>query len=181
MTTDNDMIYSDSNYICYEFSNNTYYISNNVLLKNRRLHGITRQYYPDGHILSEIMYIDGKISGDEHDPSMILYYSDGNIKSYDYYINGIRHRDNDLPAHISFYIDNTIESEYYYKHGKIHRDEDKPSRILYYPSNNENKSIRQETYFYMDRIHRDNGPAIIDYYPDGSIKQELYCKDGFYI
>lgn len=47
---------------------------------------------------------------------------------------------------------------------------------MYYHHSDEIYSINYRTYY--NKLHRENGPAIIYYYKDGSIKEEQYFLDN---
>ena len=77
-------------------------------------------------------------------------------------------RQRDLP-------DGTSVTEWLTAAGELHRDpRDGPALVIYWP----NGGIMEESYCFHDRLHREDGPAVIEYDECGSICAEERWLDG---
>lgn len=79
-------------------------------------------------------------------------YPNGNMKREIYYIN----------------------TGYSPKLDPIHRDGDEPAFIDYYPDG----KFKLVQYYHYNNIHRDDGPANIEYYTNGTIGKEVWFKNN---
>jgi hypothetical protein len=62
--------------------------------------------------------------------------------------------------------------------GQLHRDpREGPALIVRYPTGR----IMEECYCLHDRCHREDGPAVIEYAEDGSVRGEEYWLHGLEI
>ena len=62
--------------------------------------------------------------------------------------------------------------------GQLHRDpREGPALITLYPTGN----TMEECYCFHDRCHRENGPAVIEYAEDGTVRAEEHWLHGFEI
>ena len=67
------------------------------------------------------------------------------------------------------YFDGLIE---WYKNGRLHSPDNNTPAISFLG--------KYESYYKDGRVHRDNGPAIINYNSDGTIAKEEFYNDGYY-
>jgi antitoxin component YwqK of YwqJK toxin-antitoxin module len=108
-------------------------------------------------------------------PSKTEYYDNGNIKLVEYYnifnkLHRIEH-----PAFFEVIYNSICILSYsiYYIDGKIHRD----NAPAYFKRTN--TKIVEEKYYYYNKCHRIDGPAIIIYHSkNGKIKEEHYYSHG---
>ncbi len=125
----------------------------------------------------------------EDGPAKILHYSDGSIDQ-EWFFNGERHRE-DGPAIIAF--DGT---EQWFLNGKLQDpleaqakaqaakaakaanvQESEASPSLEYERSHLGDSVYCEEYRLNGEYHREDGPAVIIHYPDGTMDQTWY-RDG---
>lgn len=144
-----------------------------VILYDEKSNVSVKHYFKDG-----IPHRDEKLG-----PAKIFYKD--KIKIHEvYYNNGNILRKNGKPADIRYYEDTGyVQYELY---NDFDNDSDyfgimnneKPYEIFYY--NNKNKQIFMEKYGVEGITHRNNdkGPAIIEYYEDGTIKKEIYMEEN---
>lgn len=99
--------------------------------------GISRSYYPDGSIRSEISYVNDVLDG-----AAVEYYPNGNLKSFKEFSNGILHG-----KVIFYYPDGLIEREYDVKNGV----KDGTERIYY-----SNGSLKEITVYESGKLIRRN-------------------------
>jgi TonB family protein len=99
--------------------------------------GISRSYYPDGGIRSEISYVNDVLDG-----AAVEYYPNGNLKSFKEFSNGILHG-----KVIFYYPDGLIEREYDVKNGV----KDGTERIYY-----SNGSLKEITVYESGKLIRRN-------------------------
>ncbi|MGK9368939.1 TonB family protein [Melioribacter sp. Ez-97] len=99
--------------------------------------GVSRSYYPDGSIRSEISYVNDVLDG-----AAVEYYPNGNLKSYKEFSNGILHG-----KVIFYYPDGLIERQYDVNNGV----KDGTERI-YYP----NGSLREISIYESGRLVKRN-------------------------
>ncbi|AFN75657.1 TonB family protein [Melioribacter roseus P3M-2] len=99
--------------------------------------GISRSYYPDGSIRSEISYVNDVLDG-----AAVEYYPNGNLKSFKEFSNGILHG-----KVIFYYPDGLIEREYDVKNGR----KDGTERIYY-----SNGSLKVITVYESGKLIRRN-------------------------
>ena len=102
------------------------------------------------------------------------------VKQEYYVLNGeCVHNDDNEPALIKYYypkskydVYGNVKLKLYYYNGECYKE------IKYYDC--ENETLMQETYFHNNRIHRleNDKPALINYYPEGNIKSEMYFMNG---
>lgn len=118
-------------------------------------------------------------------PSRVIYYYDYNgdkiITTIEYITNGKYHREHG-PARLFLYDNGAIKEEHFYKNGEFYA-EDKLTIIKYYKNgkvrsycrqlkkNNINVisfkkdgSIEKECWYLDSKLHREDGPAMINYY-----------------
>jgi len=108
-------------------------------------------------ILNETYYLNGKIHNDVG-PAIFTYHRNGNIAMMEYYLDGLKHG---ISSHSSI-IQNGKKGE-----------EEVPAVTKY----NELGKKKREIYYVRGIKYRANGPIIIDYYPNGNVKREVYCTN----
>ena len=158
-------------------------------------------YYESGQIKNETWYKNGKIHRD-NDPAVIVYYESGQIKLKIWYQNGKTQREiwykngqinrkGGFPAVIEYYEnsgydnDSDDEPDQYYENDGYGTDDE-------YVKIKRNGKIKLKIWYNNNgKIHRDNGPAIIEYnryeqlisarwYQNGKIKSaKLYQNRQF--
>lgn len=99
--------------------------------------GISRSYYPDGSIRSEISYVNDILDG-----AAVEYYPNGNLKSYKEFSNGILHG-----RVVFYYPDGLVEREFNVKNGK----KDGTERVYY-----ENGSLKEISVYEEGKLIRKN-------------------------
>lgn len=62
------------------------------------------------------------------------------------------------------------------KNGKLHSFNDEPARVVYH--NKGAKNVHLKVWYSHGVKHRENGPTLISYYVDGSVKQVDYYSHG---
>lgn len=84
----------------------------------------------------------------------------------------------DGPAVIDYIINNDgneiILKELWYKNDKQHRDGNKPASMIYY----EDGKVKEVKYFVGNKIHKENGAAVVGFYRNGKICYMKYFKNG---
>ena len=90
-------------------------------------------------------------------------------------------RQNNLPSSIYYYNNGDIKEERWMKQRRTHRDNDLPADIKYYKKIDGVSHIKSKTWYKNDEIHRENGPALEEFYEDGKLKlQEWFLNDVRY-
>lgn len=101
------------------------------------------------------------------------FYDNGNKAIEVHYKKGKLHND-EGPAEMFYSIDGKLDNEKWYQNGKLNSFEDKPSCIIYDCLGN--KMI--EKWYKNGKLHREIGPARIDYFSTGEIQSvEYYLED----
>jgi len=127
-------------------------------------------YWPNGNKQFEVYMIDNKYHR-EDGPAKIYYHENGNIRCKIYYI------DDHITKRFFYYENGNIRCKVYYIDDHITK------RFFYY----ENGQLEQEDYWinnpdYPDHeigiLHREDGPARIQYHENGIIKKEEYSFEG---
>lgn len=110
-------------------------------------------------------------------PSEIEYYENGKKKEETWYQKGRIKNRGELPSKIKYYQNGSIES-YKWENPK----EGEPTIIEYYETKEEGKigPIYQKIWYQYDDIGRKNDlPAVVMFYKNGSIKGEAWYLYGF--
>ena len=138
-------------------------------------------YNEDGSVWCEIYYINNKHHR-EDGPAWIEYCKDGSISYLEYCLNGEKHR-KDGPAIIWYNEDGSIDALYYYLNGREFTEENyfklisSKNRItVLFDDFDDNASSKE--YYLDDKLHREDGPAVIVFLEDGSIWCENYYLNG---
>lgn len=153
-------------------------------------------YYENGNRKEEGWYNNGLLhrdpkvepSGEINNlPALIYYHENGNKQGELWYQNGERHRENNLPSWILYYKNGNTKEEEWYQNNKLYREGDLPTQIEYHENGNKKKEewsryreIRDYDDYRNYDTHRDNGPALIEYYENenGKKKQETWYQNN---
>ena len=171
-------------YILYHYNGNVEY---EMYMRNGKMHRdiedgpASIQYDENGKIKSESFVVNGKIFRDNDRPAQIAYHDNGKIRKLWFMKDCKLHRDGDKPAVIRYYYVGSLDEEIYYQDGEIDRPHsDRPAHIQYYVRLESTKAtIFLEEYYVKSKLHRDNGPARLEYDVDGNcVKQENF-RNGF--
>ena len=159
-------------------------------------------FYNNGKKSSELYYINNRLHR-EDGPAIAYWYEDGSLNSEEYHINGLLHREN-APAKIRYLLNGRYEYVKYYINGQVYREngpafisfftsgdisevnfyempdtryrkDNKPCSIVYHPNGQTRSEVYKNT---QGVIHRDDGPAQIEYAYDGRIMSESYYMNG---
>lgn len=136
----------------YAVISKIYNLSNNVkvLVKSKEAsHIFLIQYYKN-----DVIHRDG-------DKPAKITYNYGECKTVEYYNNG------KIYSKLEF-MDNYVRtySESFYKNGELYK-------MIHHSRN-----LRTKYYYKNEKMHRDDDkPAIIKYYPNGKIEEEMYLKN----
>lgn len=149
---------------------------------------VIKEYYDDGRLKS-VKYMVGGLLHREDGPAHIEYY-DKNFTEKEavacevYYRSkgfaSFYYRENNLPEKITYRPNVDIASIEYlsYQATELRSKMDLPTRYSFDP---ETKKVRTLTFTKRGSLHRDFGPAIIDFY-SSDIEENFdlyYYKDGF--
>lgn len=111
-------------------------------------------------------------------PALIEFYQNGKVKKLMYLVRVVFQRDQydgkDQPVILTFYENGDIyKKEYMFNYARYREPIngiDQPAILEYYPGN----KIKKLIYYYEGKIHRENGPAIVEYNIEGDITSEEY-------
>lgn len=123
-----------------------------------------------------IVYLFGKQSIVNDEPSVVTYNKQGDVKEEQWILSGhILNRAGDKPARISYYKNGNKKKEEWFRQNNYYRDNlSLPTYISYY----ENGNKKKEVWYKNNLIHRDSEnnslPAIIEYNEDGTINREQW-------
>jgi hypothetical protein len=148
---------------------------------------VIKEYYDDGR-LKFVKYMVGGLLHREDGPAEIFYYdknfSEEEAVAYEIYYRSRRfssfyYRENFLPEKIAYGPSGDILSIVYlsYESTELRSKMDLPTRYSYDP---ETKKVRTFTFTKRGNLHRDSGPAIINFYSSDIEKNFdlYYYKDG---
>jgi antitoxin component YwqK of YwqJK toxin-antitoxin module len=126
-----------------------------IVYKGGKRNGIVRQYYMNGKLLGEKMYVNGKENGMEK-----WYYENRMLKSETHY-----NMDKENGTRKTYYENGSLESETPFTNGKINGVDKE-----YY----ENGKLKYE----FPRANSENNGVLKEYYEDGKLKTESpYIND----
>lgn len=133
------------------------------------------EMHPGGGKRKEAYYVHGALHHEKH-PALNTYDSAGNLTFSARYRNGALHHEK-FPAVQRFEIAPNGErvpvEMGYYVGGLLHKAKGPAERTRF-----SNGKLRGEKHALNGKFHRENGPAIWEKGPDGTLIREEYWKDG---
>lgn len=150
-------------------SSETFYKQGNVKSRTWHLNGKRESF----HSFYENLSLKKDIVYDENGEMMLLkhFYMGGQLKQFCHYFNGKLHNVEGCPAHTTYYENGSEASCKWMINGEQYRDKDdkgksRPTYEEYY----ENGKIKKQMWCACNVLHRNDGPALIEYFEDGTIK-----------
>ena len=133
----------------------------------------------NGKLQREEWRKNNNLHRDNDKPALSSYYYDtDNIKMFDeWYKNGYSHRENNGPTKVTYYKNGSVKIEEWYNRNE---ESPGPTEIIYYESKDPTiKILYKKTWFdnNQNRNRKDDLPAEIEYYQNGSIKEEKWFVD----
>ncbi|OGC53795.1 hypothetical protein A3B64_00495 [candidate division WWE3 bacterium RIFCSPLOWO2_01_FULL_37_24] len=147
-----------------------------------------RHYFNDGTVHMEQWFSHGQ----KHRigvPAFIIYYENGNVCEKTWYQHDKIHCE-EQPAVIKYYNTGEIKETIWYLNGEMHRDGDEPARVCCFDREYVNTTISQQKkhangpivgmkwWVVHGKKHSSSGPAVITYYSDGNICEEVWYQHG---
>jgi antitoxin component YwqK of YwqJK toxin-antitoxin module len=133
---------------------------------------VVKDYYTDGHVKT-IKYMKNGQWHNEDGPAYIEYFNNGVVRVKRYCLHDKMHRDGE-PANFYYNMRGKLLMKEYFSNGIIHRNSlDGPAMIIYSITDG---IIFRELYHENGNLHRENGPASIEYQEDNII--EKYYING---
>lgn len=111
-------------------------------------------------------------------PAIIRWWGNGKTQELTYMENGIITRSDDMPSITEFDRDGSLLYQHWIVNGSYFRENDMPSHIEYNSKGSIIGKRWKRGYQLSWSLHRDCGPASIEYYDDGNPASIEWCFDG---
>lgn len=137
-------------------------------------------HYDDGNSSFDVWYREGLICRDDDLPAFIRYDENKNVKSEQWFKQGYCHRGDGLPAYICYNENGDITTKHWLISGSYSRNDDLPVIVNYYANGKTKLQAWCTGYFSMSnvKLHREGGPAVIEYTEDGVISNQEWWSNG---